>query len=146
MTLVSKVSIALTGAIFVTSPNAGAALQSRFPAQIATIAATCAQPDNTGSTACLNLLLPYLSRLRATTSGLQYDTEIAAIALALVQAYEQLGNAAPGASQTLGQALAEIGKSAADPGQAARIGAIAASVTANQGLENGLNRLLASPN
>lgn len=146
MTIVSKISIVLTSAMLTVMPNVSSALETRFPDRIDSISQTCAQDTNGDTSVCLNLLLAYLANLRATTSGAQYDTEIAAIALALVSVYERLGNSAPQISQVLGQALAQVGRSAADPNQATQIFAIAQVVSTNQGVGTGVDRLLASPN
>jgi len=148
MNIYSRVSFALTGALLLALPNTGTALESQFIDQFAATSAICAE-DNNGAgngPTCLRTLLPLLSNVRATTSGAQYDTEIGAMALAIVTTYNQLGNPIPEVCQTLAGALEETGKSAADQGQADQIFAIAQAVSACRGVQSNLDRLLASPN
>jgi len=144
MTIASRASLALTAALLLALPNAGAALESQFNGQFATVSAFCA--ENANSRTCQHRLLPLLSTVRASTSGAQYHTEIGAMALAIVNTYNQLANPSREVCQTLAGALQETGRSAADRGQANQIFTIAQAVSNCQGLRSNLARLLASPN
>ncbi len=144
MTIHPKVSFAFAGAAISLFPSLGMALESQYTEAFNAASETCASAES--SPDCLQTLLPLLSEVRAEASGAQYDIEIAAMALAIVNAYRNLPAPTPQACAVLANALEETGKSAVDQAQAGQIFAVAAQIRSCSGLGNEVGRLLASPN
>ncbi len=148
MTILQKRLVAFVAILWGALPSASFAQQSLFSAEYASTSEICVE-ENGGEgnrPVCFQTLLPLLSEVRLASSGPQYDTEIGAIALAMVDAYASLNAPALPVCRVIADALDQVAQSAADSGQAAQISAIASSVRACSGLESGIERLLASPN
>ncbi|MBL1436679.1 MAG: hypothetical protein COB08_010835 [Rhodobacteraceae bacterium] len=143
-----KLPFALVALLWGALPSASFAQQSQFNTKFAATSEICTE-ENAGQgnrTACFQNLLPLLSEVRQASSGPQYDTEIGAIALAIVNAYTNVNAPAVPVCGVIADALDQVAQSAADTGQAGQISAIATRVRACSGLDSGIERLLASPN
>jgi len=140
--------IALVGAIFGALPTVGLAQQSQFPSSYAATSVICTHGDGGAEnrSACIQSLHSLLLEVRLQTDGAQYDIEIAALALTIVNAYIGLPSPTAPVCLITGDALGEVGQSAADPSQAGQINAVAERIRACSGLSRGTERLLASPN
>ncbi len=143
-----KLPSVFVSAILAALPMAALAQQSQFAENFAATSEICVE-ENAGAgnrAACFQSLLPLLSEMRAATSGPQYDSEIAAVALAMVNAYTSLSAPVPPVCTVVADALDEVGQSAVDINQAEQIFTIASSIRGCDGLGGGIERLLASPN
>lgn len=129
-------------------PSTSFAQQSQFSAEFASASEICTE-ENAGAgnrPACFQTLLPLLSEVKTASNGPQYDTEIGAMALAIVDAYSSLNAPAVPVCRVIADALGQVAQSATDSNQAEQISAIATRIRACSGLESGIERLLASPN
>lgn len=140
--------LALVAVILSVLPSIGFAQQTQFSSNYAATSEICTNGDGGAEnrSACLQSLQSILSEIRLQTDGAQYDLEIAAVALALVNSY--IGIASPSSQilSLIADALNEIAQSAVDPNQAEQIIAIAVRVRSGSDLSGGIERLLASPN
>lgn len=148
MNVSPKILFAVTGLFIAALPPSGFAQQSQFSSTFATTSEICTGGNGgpTNRSNCFQSLLPLLSDVRSSTAGAQYDSEIAAVALSIVTGYTDLASPPIAVCAVIADALAEVGRSAADPDQSGQILAIADRVRACSGLNSGIERLLASPN